>query len=216
MRQNCYFSHWSLNWQPLKARVEWIGKEKSNSRAKVGMSTALGTLFKEHSSKIRIVISFLQAAQWLSADIFFESNIVYEIVLILEVYRSTLKITAIILKTQAFLLSMEENKITLLLGNLARLSPSVQGFVASAIVSSLNSLTSKVPAWPLGNTPSMSRIFFSENEWPVSQERKTGKCHRLTCETLCVLLIGDYWHAHPSLELQVTAGLAPFGNNSQS
>lgn len=45
------------------------------------MSTALGTLFKEHSSKIRIVISFLQAAQRLNTDIFFQSKIVHKIVL---------------------------------------------------------------------------------------------------------------------------------------
>lgn len=182
------------------------------------MSTALGTLFKEHSSKIRIVISFLQAAQRLNTDIFFQSKIVHKIVLILGADRSTLKITRMILKTQAYLLflfSLEENKITLLLGNLAQISSSVQGFVASAIVPSLNSLSSKVLTWPPGHSPSVSRIFFSEDKWPVCRERKTGKCHRLTCETLCVLLI-DYWHAHTSLEQQVTAGLGPFGNNSQS
>lgn len=103
--QNCYCSHWSINFRPFKARVEWIGKKnKSNSRAKVGMSTALGTLFKERSSKIRTVISFLPAAQWLTTDLSFQNKIVYKIVLILGVYRSTLKITAIILKTQAYLL----------------------------------------------------------------------------------------------------------------
>lgn len=78
------------------------------------MSTALGTLLKERSSKIRTVISFLPAAQWLTIDTFFQSKIVYKIVLILGVYKSTLKITAIILKTQVhllFLLSMEKKKL---------------------------------------------------------------------------------------------------------
>lgn len=107
-------------------------------------------------------------------------------------------------------------KKPLLVENLACIT-SAQGFAANATVPSLNSLRSKLASPSLAVLATVllwTRFSAQRAKGQFPKRGSQVNCHRLMCETLCILLLCDYQHAHPSLELQATADLGPSRTNS--